>query len=127
MNTILIVEDNKFFSDIYEIKLNKAGYDTVRYSDPYSAMEYISEGNLPKAIILDVLLPGVNGLALIHELQTYVDTRDIPVLICSSIADKFDNNIISDYGIKALLDKNTMKPEDILYTVRNVLKDDKTN
>lgn len=122
MSNVLIVEDNKFFREIYEDKLSKSGHSIVSYSDPYMAMEYMSENNLPDVIVLDILLPGVNGVALIHELQSYGDMRNIPIVVCSSVSSKIDKKTQVGYGITALLDKNTMELEDLVHAVNGALK-----
>ena len=121
MKQILILEDNKFYREMFENKLKTCGYATISHADPYTAMEYISENNLPDAILLDLLLPGVNGIAFIHELQSHEDMRNIPIIVCSSIADKIEH-IKNDYDIKISLDKNTMHPDDLVYAVNGVLK-----
>jgi CheY-like chemotaxis protein len=117
---ILVVEDDKLFMHLYARLLKDSGYEIISSTNAYDAVEEIAKGNIPDAIILDLFLPGVNGLALIHELQSYDDTRKIPVILCTSSADGITENTLKEYGIAKLIDKTTMEPKDLIYTIRGI-------
>ena len=68
-----------------------------------------------------MLLSGGTGLALLHELQSYTDTGDIPVVLCTNIAGDLDVKDLRPYGVRRLLDKTTMHPDDVTVAIRSVL------
>ena len=69
------------------------------------------EGPLPDLIFLDILLPGQDGFAFLNEIMSYPDTSKIPIILITSLnLEKFDLKV---YGIKGILKKDKMKPEEI--------------
>lgn len=118
--SILIVEDDKWFRELYAKVLSEANYEVMLASNAYEAIDTVASGKIPDAIMLDIFLPGVNGFALIHELQSYEDTRKVPVMICSSAADTVDQNNISSYGVKRVLDKTSMDPNDLKFIIKGL-------
>ena len=122
MNTpsILIVEDDRWQAEQYERVLNRAGYVTTITLHALDAIEAIDDIH-PDAIVLDVLLVGNTAFALLHELQTYSDTGNIPVIMCTNLASDLSIDDLRPYGVKQILDKTTMKPDDLVTAVRSVL------
>ena len=84
----------------------------VYAADVLASMAALDEA-LPAVIILDMFMPGGNGLVLLHELQSYSDTARIPIIICSNNASDMTLADLAPYGVVALLDKTTMRPSDM--------------
>ncbi len=116
---ILIIESEPWLGDHYEQSLRKSGYEVARATNPYTAIDLIDEKR-PEAIIMSLLLSGAGGIGLLHELQTYVDTAAIPVIVCSSLPN-VNLDDLKPYGVMRLLDSTTMQPGDIVAAVRSVL------
>jgi len=117
--TVLVVESEPWLGDHYIQVLEKHGFTTKRATNAYAAIDMIDDG-LPDAIILSLLLSGTGGLGLLHELQTYIDTTEIPVIVCSGVA-HVSLEELAPYGVRQLLDSRSMKPDDIVAAVRSVL------
>ena len=81
------------------------------FSNAISAMRALDGEDLPELIFLDVLLDGPDGFTFLNELASYTDTAQIPVVIISSL--DFSGKDLSGYGVVGVLDKSSMKPEDI--------------
>ena len=60
------------------------------------------------------------AFALLHELQSYDDTHQIPIVLCTNLADQFDKKQLEVYGVKRIVDKTTMHPSDIVAAVKAV-------
>jgi len=118
--TILIVEDDTWTAEQYARVLDKAGYRTAISPHAIAAIAAIDEVH-PSAIILDVLLTGSTGFALLHELQSYGDTSVIPIILCTNLAADIKLDDVSPYGVRRILDKATMEPDDIMAAVRIVI------
>lgn len=117
--TVLIIESEPWLGDHYEQSLQKSGYAVARAMNPYTAIDMIDE-HQPAAIVMSLLLSGAGGLGLLHELQTYVDTAAIPVVVCSSLPNiKLED--LKPYGVMRLLNSTTMQPNDVALAVRSVL------
>lgn len=117
--TILIVEDDAWTAEQYARVLDKAGYKTAISPHAIAAINAIDDVR-PDVIILDVLLTGSTGFALLHELQSYGDTSVIPVVLCTNLATDIKLDDVSPYGVKRILDKATMEPDDIVAAIRSV-------
>lgn len=88
---------------------------TQYFSNIISATEALNQ-NIPHLIFLDILLDGPSGFTLLHELASYTDTANIPVVIISSL--DFSRQNLTSYGVVGFLDKATMTPADIQYYVQ---------
>lgn len=117
---ILIVEDDLWLAEQFERTLVREGFSVRRTSNGHVAIELIDE-LMPKALLLDLLLPGSTGMALLHELQSYQDTGEIPVILCTNLAGTLKLDDLKPYGVERLLDKTTMHPDDVVAAVRSVL------
>lgn len=106
MATILLVEDDTLLADCLSRWLASAGHTMLRASDAQSAIDTLDE-LAPDLIILDMLLPGANGVQVLHTLQSHADLAAIPVIICSSVVTKHIEGI-EYYGVKKVIDKTTL-------------------
>lgn len=85
--------------------------DTCIYHDVIEAIEGLAEG-VPDLIFLEIMLAGPDGFTLLNELMSYGDTMRVPVVVVSGLT-TFSGRDLSAYGVVGVLDKATMKPEDI--------------
>jgi CheY-like chemotaxis protein len=91
---ILIVEDDRDLRHIYSGWLRVAGFDVNEASDGIDALEILDSGNLPDAIVLDLLLPTLDGVAVRDEIASHSNTRDIPVVVVTGrTADAIQLNV----------------------------------
>lgn len=116
MTKVLIVEDDPWQRDHVAGVLKRAGMTTSQTGDAYSALDEIDEFQ-PDAVLLDMMLPGVNGMALLHELQSHDDLAAIPVVVMSVSSDATSDEL-APYGVVRVLDKASAKPDDIVAAVR---------
>jgi CheY-like chemotaxis protein len=117
---VLIVEDDAWLADQQSKLLEKAGYNTKISAHALAAIHDIDSFK-PACILLDVLLTGSTGFALMHELQSYADTGKLPIILCTNLAEDIKLEDMAHYGVKRILDKTTMQPEDVVAAVRSVL------
>lgn len=120
VSTVVIVEDDSWLAAHIERILQKDGYVTYVAGHGYQAIDLI-DAHGPDAIIVDMLLGGGTGLALLHELQSHPDLSNIPVIACTNLAPTLKLDELRPYGVRRILDKASMRPEDIRASVRSVL------
>jgi CheY-like chemotaxis protein len=118
--SVLIVEDDAWLAEQQLGILAKAGFDVTISPHPIAAIKAIDEIR-PDVIVLDVLLTGSTAFTLMHELQSYGDTGNIPIVICTNLASDLSLDDLKPYGVQRILDKTTMMPDDIVAAVRSVL------
>ena len=120
IQSVLIVEDDEWLAEQHQRVLTKAGYEATIALHAIAAMQAVDDIH-PDAIILDVLLTGNTAFALLHELQSYGDTGNIPIILCTNLAAELTLENLAPYGVRRILDKTTMEPDDLVASVRNVL------
>ena len=111
MKKVLVVEDDPVWSSLLSQYCRQLGLKPICARSPQEAMDRIDVGEKFSCIILDMLLAAETGMALLNELRAYPDLREIPVLVCSSILMEIDD--LSPFGVNEILNKSTMKPDDL--------------
>jgi len=86
---ILVVDDEPGVRDILRVNLEGEGFAVYEAGDGEEALEEIARSN-PDLIILDLMLPRLNGLEVLRRLETNPDTAGVPVIILSVRAGEFD-------------------------------------
>lgn len=120
MTKILLVEDDAWLAELEDGVLFGAGYDVQVALHAVAAIDAVDSFH-PDVIILDVLLAGSTAFALLNELQSYSDTGAVPIVLCTNIADQFKVSKLKEYGVKLVVDKTTMHPDDLIAAVRSVV------
>lgn len=105
MIKILIVEDEEPISNLISMSLTKAGYHCEQAFDGESAADAI-EGGYYDLILLDIMLPGING----YELLEYIKTKEIPVIFITAMGDLHDRV----KGLRAGAEDYITKPFEML-------------
>ncbi len=117
---VLLVEDDPWLAELEADVLTQAGYEVVLSPHAPSAIAKIDEQQ-PDIIILDVLLTGSTAFALLHELQSYGDTKAVPIILCTNMAEGLKLEALTQYGVRRIIDKTTMHPDDLVTAVRSLM------
>jgi twitching motility two-component system response regulator PilH len=113
---ILIVDDSAAELANLRTLLHDAGYDTVTASNGREAVAK-AQAETPSMILMDVVMPDMDGYEACRQLRANANTKQIPVVIVSSKSQKADQIWASMQGAKALIGKPP-KAEDVLAAVR---------
>ncbi len=84
METILVVDDTAEIRMLLVATLQQAGYAVIEASDGSGVMKWVEDAN-PSAIILDLMMPGIDGWETLALLKAREDTKHIPVIISSAL------------------------------------------
>ena len=118
-NKILVIEDDMNALRLVTYALEQEGYETVTAKDGLEGLRQAHDES-PDLIILDVMLPGLDGYDVCHELRQQAETSIVPILMTSVRARHEDINI----GLRLGADDYLMKPVDpeiILDRVKDLL------
>jgi two-component system alkaline phosphatase synthesis response regulator PhoP len=86
---ILAVDDEKNIIRLIEVNLEREGYTVVTAGDGKEALEKVALEQ-PDLVVLDVMMPYLDGFEVLHELKKNPDTRDIPVIMLTAKAQDAD-------------------------------------
>ena len=117
---ILLVEDDAWLAETEAAVLTQAGYTVTHVPHALAAIDAVDDVS-PELIILDVLLAGSTAFSLLNELQSHNDTKQIPVVLCTNLAEHLSTTRLEEYGVKRIVDKSTMHPNDLVVAAKAVL------
>lgn len=117
--TVLVVDDEKMTRDLLRLMLKGTGFTILEAEDGFAAMEQVA-AHSPDIIILDVMMPGMDGLAVCRKLRSEPETADLPVIMLSA---KTTPTAIQD-GLEAGANKYLTKPvgfKELLDNIQDIL------
>jgi DNA-binding response OmpR family regulator len=117
MTQIVIVEDEPSISEVVSLYLKRAGFEVSTFSDGLLAFEQF-EKILPDLVILDVMLPGMDGFSLIRSIR---DRSDVPVILLTSRREESDRIAGLELGADDYVVK-PFSPQELVSRVRAVLR-----
>ncbi|MAG12304.1 response regulator [bacterium] len=118
MKKIIIIEDEIILADALKEKLTDTGYETEVAYDGESGLEKIEQGK-PDLLILDILLPGINGYQVLERLQK--EEVSFPILIVSNSGQVVDIEKAKKLGAADFIVKATLSLADIEDKVKKLI------
>ena len=118
---LLIVEDDKFISELLSNMMKQSGY-AVLYSPDAEGGEKLLKSHMPDIILLDILLPGMNGFEFLKRIKADEKTKNIPVIILSNLGSEEDIQKGMGLGADAYLVKANFIMADIVEKVEEILR-----
>jgi CheY-like chemotaxis protein len=110
--TVLLVEDDQTFADMYRLRLELDGYRVIEAGDGQTALEVATTAQ-PDLIFLDIKLPHVDGLTVLEALRRQESTRNTPVVILSSYGEDDLRERGLELGALEYLIKSHVVPDEV--------------
>jgi DNA-binding response OmpR family regulator len=117
---VLLVEDDVFLSGIYKKKFEMEGYKIATADNGEQALVEVKKKK-PDIVLLDILLPKLDGFAVLEKLQADAGTKEIPVILLTNLGQKDDVEKGLKAGAVDYLIKAHFKPSEIVEKVRKTL------
>ena len=117
MSTVLVVDDEAGARRALTRLLAKEGYETLEAGDGAEAMRAL-ERRTPDVVLLDLMMPVMDGLELLESLQGHPQWKALPVVVLTALSDTHTVNRARQLGAKALLVKATFSVADMLDQVK---------
>src|SRR4030042_1829440 len=118
---ILIIEDDKFLRDLIAQKLLKEDFDISQAVDGEEGIKKIKEEK-PDLILLDLILPGIDGFEVLTQMKSDQNLPPIPVIILSNLGQKEDIEKGMKLGATDYLIKAHFTPGEIIDKIKGILK-----
>ena len=119
---ILLVEDDKFLSEMYVNKLASSDFEVELASDGREAMAKAKEVK-PDLILLDIVLPKMDGFEVLQELKQDDSLRGVPVIVLTNLGQKEEVEKGLKLGATDYIIKAHFTPTEVVAKVRKVLKE----
>ncbi|HSR89037.1 MAG TPA: response regulator [Candidatus Udaeobacter sp.] len=117
---ILIIEDDAFLAEIYQKKFEMEGFKVILASNGEKGLADIKKKK-PDVVLLEVLLPKMDGFAVLEAAKANSSTKNIPIILLTSLGQKDDVQRGLDSGAADYLIKTHFQPSEIVDKVLAVL------
>ena len=118
---VLLVEDDPFLIDIYTTKLKEAGFSVEVATDGKEVVKRAKE-ILPSLIILDIVLPQIDGWEILKKIKEEKNLKPIPVIILSNLGQKNEVEKGMKLGAARYLIKAHFTPSQVVEEIKQTLK-----
>lgn len=122
---ILIVDDDKFLLNMYSIKFQKEKFEVTVASDGQEALKKLQDGFVPDAIVLDIVMPVMDGLEFLEKMRGENLAKDATLLILSNQGQSSDIEKAKRLGIDGYIVKATTIPSEVVTEVLRMLANKK--
>lgn len=118
---ILIIEDDPYILKMYKLKLELEGFRVDTAVNGKIGVEKFGQES-PDLILLDILMPEMDGFEVLEHLKNSKETKNIPVLVLSNL-DKEDHiNKAMNFGVQGFIIKSQYTPSQVVETIRGVIQ-----
>jgi len=119
---IMWIEDDEFLNDIIDRKLVSTKCIILKATEGGEALKIISE-NLPDVILLDIVLPGMDGFEILHKIKSDDKTKNVPVIMLSNLGQDSSEKKSKSLGAARFLVKATMTLDEIIEQIKVVIEE----
>jgi CheY-like chemotaxis protein len=120
MPKIIIVEDDPMLGEIYEKKFLEAGFE-MKLVTSGKAVEGEIASYQPEMVLLDIVLPDMDGYEILEALSKNDATRSVPVYVFSNLSAKEDIERATSLGAKGFITKSSFTPTQLVDEVKKIL------
>lgn len=119
---IMIVEDDTFVMDIYQTKLSSEGFEVIAAMNGQEAIDRLEkETELPNIILLDIIMPRIDGLEVLKRIKANDRWKDIPVILLTNLSQKEEIETGLGLGAKDYMIKSHFTPMEVLDKIKTYL------
>lgn len=118
---ILIVDDDMILREMYEARLKEEGYTILSASDGEEALIKVANEK-PELILLDIMMPKVNGIDVMKKLREDPETERIPIILLTALVREIDKikDMMKNYD--AYLVKSEIMPGEVVSKIKECLE-----
>ena len=106
---ILLIEDSRFLRSVIEKTLGRAGYEVTGVADGQEGLR-VARASAPNLILLDMMLPGLDGTSVLKELKKEASTARIPVIVLTGLS-QVNETKLRKAGAAAYFEKSSLNLE----------------
>lgn len=118
---VLLIEDEDMLSEMYKVKFEKEGFEFLRATEGASGIELVKKEK-PDIILLDVIMPKMDGFAVLESLKKDPATKRAKVILLTNLGQDEDVRKGKDMGADDYLVKANFTPTQVVEKVRGLLE-----
>ncbi len=117
---VLLVEDDKMILDMYTLKFTQEGYEVTQAENGKDGLELAKKIN-PDIVLLDIILPQMDGFTVLKNLKADPKMKDIPVVLLTNLGQDGDVKKGIELGAVDYLIKANFTPSQVVDKVKSVI------
>jgi len=117
---VLFIEDDAFLAKIYTKAIEDAAYDSILAGTGEEGLK-LAEREKPSIILLDILLPHMDGFEFLEKIKSNPDLNSIPVLVITNMSGREDVERANSLGAAGYLIKAHTLPKDVVRKIQSIL------
>lgn len=119
---VLFIDDDKFLLDMYALKFSKADYEVKTADSTEGGMKILNDGYMPDIILVDIIMPGMDGLEFVAELRKRKIAPEAVVIFLTNQGNPDDINNARNLNADGYIVKATTIPSEVLAEVDRIYK-----
>lgn len=119
--TIFIVDDDKFLSDMYAVKFKENGFDVDSALGSMEALEKLKEGLEPDVVLLDLVMPTMDGFEFLQKAKEEKLTKNTKFIILSNLGQDSDIKKGKQLGADGYIVKASATPSEVVQYVTDII------
>lgn len=121
MKKILVAEDDNFLANAYRVKLTKSGYDVQVVGDGQGVFDILATSFRPDLIILDLMMPNVDGFAVLAKIMADTNWQNTPCIVASNLGQKEDIEKATQLGAKDYIVKTDLSMRELIAKIKSLI------
>jgi len=117
---VLIVDDDPLMHKLYQHHLERAGFQVVTAANGMEGLE-LAQREIPQVIVMDMMMPEMDGLSALRELRRYDTTKSIPVIMITANAEYYTFKKEAEYSGAAVFLTKPFSPAKLITEVNRVI------
>lgn len=120
MTKVLLIEDDPLIYRLYQKLFSLEGFEIELAENGQLGLEKLKTFH-PDVLLMDIMMPTMNGLEMLTQLKSDSETKDIPVIVLTNIADMNVTQMAQSKGAVLCIIKSQTEPADVISSVKAVL------
>ncbi len=117
---IMLVDDDSFLLNMYSLKFSKSGFEVEAIQSSEQALKRLKEGFVPDIILLDIIMPGMDGLELLSHIREEKLAESATIIMLSNQSDTNDVDRAKSLRIDGYIVKATTIPSEVISQVLSI-------
>jgi CheY-like chemotaxis protein len=117
---VLLVDDDSFLLNMYSLKFGKSGFDVSVAQNGEEALKKLQDGYVPDVILLDIIMPGMDGIQLLSEIRKSSLAPDATIVMLTNQSETADIDKAKALNVNGYIVKATTIPSEVVQDVLEI-------